>query len=702
MSDVDDTPAPSGGAVYSTPKGGLYGGPFDSSGLDPNTRSVMMDNRWTTVFGGSEAASVIPFAFATSATDYTSVEGGYPDPALVSTFAPVTEEQKDAVRSAFGLVSSYTSLTFSEVDSALPADAAFRFARYSDTGSESNFPANSAAYAPTDSRMSGDTFLGGNGNVPASYFGTDHFNTIIHEMGHAFGLKHGHDPDYNGTLAPEFNDNEFSVMTYASYFGADTGGATEAWVGSAPQSYMMFDIAALQAYYGADFSKVGTEAVYTWDPATGQQSINGVPAAFTGPSATGKIFSTVWTQGALTTYDLSAFGDDQVNDLRPGYWLTFSYAQLADLNNAAPQGTLAYRAQGNIYNALLYEGDARSMISNLITGSGNDTITGNDLGNLLIANAGADTIFGGAGDDVISGGAGADLIDFGTGDDTLRDLLADLDGDVVTSFTLTSTLQIADALVGRANILFAATPEVATIEIGGTTLVLNGDFSGGDIMAAARGTGPDAHTQMSFVTYLPTLSEAVSVDLAAINGIANQAYLTGDGTVTYAMELSSATSAFANILGYYSITVDGTISDVHLAFDNTLDAAAPGTQVDLGIPEDGARVGFFLIQNGFTLFGDLPDDLTFFAPDGITPADLDSGLSPLLYSASRGFLGGTDIFHSFATLNPDDATQVLSGVAPGGEALWIGFEDLPTATGDNDFQDVVISIGTNADGLFIV
>ena len=44
------------------------------------------------------------------------------------------------------------------------------------------------------------------------------------------------------------------------------------------------------------------------------------------------------------------------------------------------------------------------------------------------------------------------------------------------------------------------------------------------------------------------------------------------------------------------------------------------------------------------------------------------------------------------TFNPADASQVLSGVAPGGRELRIGFEDLPAATGDNDFQDVVIGI----------
>ena len=31
----------------------------------------------------------------------------------------------------------------------------------------------------------------------------------------------------------------------------------------------------------------------------------------------------------------------------------------------------------------------------------------------------------------------------------------------------------------------------------------------------------------------------------------------------------------------------------------------------------------------------------------------------------------------------------------------IGFEDLPSATGDNDFQDVVIRVTANTDGLLV-
>ena len=218
--DNPDDPVPS---IFNTPKGGLFGGPFDPSGLDANVRAEIMDWRWTTVLGGSQAATKIPYAFPTEASDYTTVTG-YPATAEIATFEPLGDIQKAAVRTTFNLVASYTDLTFVEVGSGLASAATFRFAQYDKPDlSESRFPSNPGPYdGGSDSRDAGDTFLGGNGDPPAAYFGTDDFATIVHEMGHAFGLKHGHDASFNGALAPQFNDSEFSVMTYASYSGRAT------------------------------------------------------------------------------------------------------------------------------------------------------------------------------------------------------------------------------------------------------------------------------------------------------------------------------------------------------------------------------------------------------------------------------------------------------------------------------------------------
>ena len=198
---------------------------------------------------------------------------------------------------------------------------------------------------------------------------------------------------------------------------------------------------------------------------------------------------------------------------------------------------------------------------------------------------------------------------------------------------------------------------------------------------------------------LPILQEGVGVDPALINGIVDEGFLTGDGSTQFAVEIESAVSGYRNTLGVYKVAADGTISDVHILFDNTI-ATAAGATVDLGVPADNQKIGFFLVQNGFGLYGNLPSDLSFVVPGTSTTADIDTGVPPALHSASLGSLSAP-VFHSFSTLNPDDAHQVLSGIASGGRELLIGFEDLARATGDDDFQDVVIRVTASTDGLLV-
>ena len=168
----------------------------------------------------------------------------------------------------------------------------------------------------------------------------------------------------------------------------------------------------------------------------------------------------------------SNFVDNQVDDLRPGHWLTFSHSQLADLNNQAPPGTSQFQAQGNVYNALLYHGNTNSEITTLVTGSGNDTLIGNDLDNVLNAGAGSDTIIAGTGDDIMIGGPDADAIYFhfgngilSSGHDILRDTPLDLSGDQVRGFGsgYTSALDVLGVQFGQIGLTIADNHQSTTL-----------------------------------------------------------------------------------------------------------------------------------------------------------------------------------------------------------------------------------------------
>ena len=65
-------------------------------------------------------------------------------------------------------------------------------------------------------------------------------------------------------------------------------------------------------------------------------------------------------------------------------------AQLADLGGGPNGG----HARGNIFNALQYHGDARSLIENATGGAGNDRILGNAAANGLVGGAGNDRLQG--------------------------------------------------------------------------------------------------------------------------------------------------------------------------------------------------------------------------------------------------------------------------------------------------------------------
>jgi serralysin len=234
---------------------------------------------------------------------------------------------------------------------------------------------------------------------------------VMHELGHAVGLKHGHTTqDAHGITFPKlpaaFDGQEFSVMTYNGSIGLQNGFQNTS---EFPQTLMMFDIAALQYMYGADYTTRATATVYSFSPTTGEMFING---ATQGATFNAKIFLTLWDGGGTDTIDFSRYATNALIDLRPGFWSTPSSAQRAEISDNK-------FARGCIANALLFNNDMRSLIENAIGGQGNDKIVGNQAGNRLDGRAGNDTIYGASGADTLIGSSGNDLLDGGVGRDFL-------------------------------------------------------------------------------------------------------------------------------------------------------------------------------------------------------------------------------------------------------------------------------------------
>jgi serralysin len=265
-------------------------------------------------------------------------------------------------------------------------------------------------YFPATAAAAGDVWLS---DVRYDYSSPQTGNyanaTVIHELGHAIGLEHAHDFTAYGAVPGAFDSMEYTVMTYRSYVGASTNQYTnEAW--GYAQSFMMLDIAALQHIYGANFTTNSGDTVYSWTPGSGDTMVDGVVGLSPGAN---RIFATIWDGGGEDTFDLSAYTTALSIDLGPGQASTFDAAQLARLGSGVD-------ASGNIYNALLYQDDTRSLIENVIGGSGKDRITGNAANNLLEGRKGSDRLTGLNGDDQLIGKVGRDVLAGGNGADILK------------------------------------------------------------------------------------------------------------------------------------------------------------------------------------------------------------------------------------------------------------------------------------------
>jgi serralysin len=283
-----------------------------------------------------------------------------------------------------GSVASFTNETFTDAGAG-PATVML---------ASSSLPATSQTYTPGIAAQSGDVWFGQAFDASPSLdlrtpvLGNYAYFSVVHELGHALGLKHGNETGgvANEALPSASDDVEYSLMTYSSYIGSpaqyDTCGPD-----SRPQTFMMDDIAALQYLYGANFSVVGP-TTYRWDPATGETSINGVGQ---GKPSGNKVFQTIWNgDGKEATYDFSQYASGVQVNLNPGACSVTSAAQLADLG-------AGNSAKGNVYNAMQFQNDPRSLIANAFGGSGNDAIVGNAADNLLKGGLGANAIDGGGG-----------------------------------------------------------------------------------------------------------------------------------------------------------------------------------------------------------------------------------------------------------------------------------------------------------------